>query len=328
MRRRFWPLVVPACSAVVAVVLVAAWHWPRSPSPSSPAAAPAAPATPPARIVSLAPNVTEMLFALGAGDRVVGVTQWCNEPAEAKSRRVVGGMGQPNLEILVELRPDLILAPNYGNPEMYRRLRDLGYRVEHLEPAGFAETLEGIGRLGGWLGVEERAAALIRSIRSDRDALAARLAGRPRVKAVFVVGQEPLFVAGAGTLADSLLAEVGADNACGDARGWVRYGMEEFLERNPDVILDSTHGSELDPEKPLAAFWGRWPDLAAVKSGRLHSVDADLTNRAGPRIVRALELVAEKLHPEAFLPAAAGGARDPARASQPPGPGDARAEAR
>ncbi len=254
----------------------------------------------PQRVVCLAPVYTEIVFALGAGNRLVGRTEWCNYPPEATGVPVVGRMGQPNLEQILELGPDLILAPALGKADDYEKLRGLGLRVETMEPGTFADALAGIRRIGEWLGEAAAAEALVAKIEADRDALVKRLADLPRVRCAFVVGHEPLFVSGAGTFADDLLALANAENACGDAQGWVRYGMEDFLARNPEVILDSTMGDEREADDQVVAFWARWTDIAAVKSGRVHAVDPDLTNRPGPRIVDALEHLARRLHPEAF----------------------------
>ncbi len=263
-------------------------------------AKPSAPAGRPQRIVCLAPSLTETVFALGAGDRVVGVTEWCDVPPEAKTRAKVGGMGEPNLEAIVALHPDLVLVPGIGKTDAYQRLRELGYRVEVVDPHSVGETLETIRVIGAWIGAEAAVNALVHRMAADRDALAARIAGRPPVRAVFVVGHDPLFVAGEGTFVDDLLRTAGAENACSDAKGWARYGMEEFLARNPDVILDSTMGNERGSDEALVAYWAKWKDLGAVAGKRVYAVDSDLTNRPGPRIVDAIEHLARFLHPEAF----------------------------
>jgi iron complex transport system substrate-binding protein len=122
-----------------------------------------------------------------------------------------------------------------------------------------------------------------------------------------VVGHDPLFVSGAGTFLDDLLVLANAENACENVRGWARYGLEDFLARNPEVILDSTMGNEREADDKVVAFWSRWTDLAAVKGGRVHAIDPDLTNRPGPRIVQALEHLARHLHPDAFVRGTEGG---------------------
>lgn len=254
----------------------------------------------PQRVVCLAPAYTEIVCALHAADRLVGRTEWCTYPPEVLDRPVVGRLGQPDLERVVALRPDLILAPELGNKDDYERLRGLGFRVETMEPGTFADALATMRRIGTWLGAEDEADRLVKSIEAERDFILKRVEGRPRVRCAFVVGHDPLFVAGAGTFADDLLSYANVENACGDAQGWVRYGMEDLLARNPEVILDSTMGSERQPDEQVVAYWKRWPDLAAVKAGRVHAVDPDLTNRPGPRIARALLELARRVHPEAY----------------------------
>mgnify|MGYP001616382857 CR=1 FL=1 len=294
MKRLLWLLPVGLLGAALVLAL----------RPDDPAPAP--PTGKPRRIVCLAPVYTEIVFALGAGDRLVGRSKWCNFPPEAERVPIVAEMGQPNLERVVALRPDLVLAPALGKKDAYEKLRGLGLRVEELEPGTFADALAAIRRIGGWIGEERAAEAIVGKIEADRDALVKKLAGCPRVRCAFVVGHEPLYVTGAGTFADDLLALANAENACGDARGWVRYGLEDFLARNPEVILDSTMGYERGVDEQVVAFWKRWQDLAAVKTGRVYAVDPDLTNRPGPRIVGALEQLARRLHPEAFPDGAEG----------------------
>ncbi len=295
MKRLLWVLPVGLLGVALALAL-----WPHEP-PAAP------PSGPPRRIVCLAPVYTEVVFALGAGDRLVGRSQWCNFPPEAERLPVVGGLGQPNLEQLVALQPDLILAPALGKSDNYEKLRRLGFRVEEMEPGTFADALAGIRRIGGWLGEEAAAEAVVKKIEQDRDALVKTLAGCPRVRCALVVGHEPLFVSGAGTYLDDLLALANAENACGDAQGWARYGLEDFLARNPEVILDSTMGNEREADHQVVAFWSRWTDVAAVKDGRVHAIDPDLTNRPGPRMVQAIEHLARHLHPDAFARGTEGG---------------------
>lgn len=294
MKRLLWLLPLGLLGAALVLAL-----RPHDPAPAPPTARPQ-------RIVCLAPVYTEIVFALGAGDRLVGRSKWCNFPPEAERVPVVAEMGQPNLERVVALRPDLVLAPALGKKDAYEKLRGLGLRVEELEPGTFADALAAIRRIGGWIGEERAAEAIVAKIEADRDALAKKLLGCPRVRCAFVVGHEPLYVTGAGTFADDLLALANAENACADANGWVRYGLEDFLARNPEVILDSTMGYERGVDEQVVAFWRRWPDLAAVKTGRVYAVDPDLTNRPGPRIVGALEQLARRLHPEAFPDGAEG----------------------
>lgn len=293
MKSLLWVLSI---AALVVGALFLFWRDPDTPLPSKK----------PQRIVCLAPVYTEIVCALGAADRLVGRTEWCRYPPGVLDLPVVGRMGQPDLEAVVVLRPDLILAPELGNKEDYEKLRGMGCRVETMEPGTFADALATIRRIGAWLGEDNEADRLVRKIEAERDQVLKRLEGRPRVRCAFVVGHDPLFVAGKGTFADDLLSYAGAENACGDAQGWARYGVEDFLARNPEVILDSTMGSERPPEELVVAFWKRWPDLAAVRGGRVHAVDPDLTNRPGPRIVGALVELASRIHPEAFPEAVEG----------------------
>ena len=261
-------------------------------------------AGPPERIVSLVPSVTEIVFTIGAQDRLAGVTDFCNFPAAARKKPRVGGMIAPNLESIVALRPDLVVATTEGNrQETFNQLAALGIPVYLVSPATVDDVLELIARLGR---LTDRAAAadrLVGQLRARIQAVSARVAGRPRPRVLYVLWQEPLIVPGHGALVSELIALAGGDSVTADGgAGYPRYSMEAALARNPEVILIAGHDGTASPL--VRARWERFTQVPAVRAGRLHVVDGNLMHRYGPRIVDGLEALARLIHPAAFERAA------------------------
>ena len=255
---------------------------------------------PPRRIVSLVPSVTELVFAIGAQDALVGVTDFCDYPAAARQKPRVGGMVAPSLETLVALKPDLVVATTAGNrEETVTQLERLRIPVYLVNPARVADVLDLISRLGALTGHEGAAAELAASLDMRIKAVLARVAALPRPRVLYVLWPEPLIVPGRGALVSELLALAGGDSVTADAaEPYPRYSLEAAVARAPEVIILASHGSEqgtLDRGK-----WERFTSLPAVKAGRLYTADGNLLHRYGPRVVDGLERLARLIHPEAF----------------------------
>ena len=259
---------------------------------------------PPGRIVSLVPSVTEAVFTIGAQDRLVGVTDFCDYPAEARRKPSVGGMISPSLEGIVALKPDLVVATTAGNRhETFDQLARLKIPVYLVNPVAVSDVLDLIGRLGRLTDRPEPAGRLVVALRERIQAVVARVAGRPRPRVLYVLWPDPLIVPARGALVSELLGLAGGDSVTADGgQGYPRYSMEAALARNPEVILVARH----DPTgSPLArSTWERFTQVPAVSAGRLHTVDGDLMHRYGPRVVDGLEALARLIHPGAFEKAA------------------------
>ncbi|MCI0372202.1 MAG: cobalamin-binding protein [candidate division NC10 bacterium] len=257
-----------------------------------------------ARVVSLAPSLTEILFALGAGDLTVGVTDFCDYPPAAAVKPKVGTVLAPNPEVILALEPDLVLATTDGNrQETVLLLERLGLPtfVVHAEGLdGIYATIRAMGRL---LGRPTRASALVEVMRSRVAWVARQVRGRPRVRVLYVLWPDPLITAGRGSIIDDLVRLAGGENVAGGiALRYPRLGLEEVLRVDPEVILLAGMGSRpLRPESVRG--WEGWQVLRAVQAGRVRSLDGDLLHRPGPRIVEGLEAIARALHPDAFPPA-------------------------
>jgi iron complex transport system substrate-binding protein len=256
--------------------------------------------TPVRRIVSLVPSVSEILFALGAEDRLAGVTDFCDYPAAARRKPSVGGMLAPSLETLVTLKPDLVVATTSGNrEETFQQIERLGIPVYLVDPATVADVLDLITRLGALTGHEAAASRLAASLDARTKAIVARVAGRPRPRVLYVLWPDPLIVPGRGALVSELIALAGGESVTADAPfPYPRYSLEAAIARAPEVIVLASHGPR---QGPMAREkWVGFAALPAIKAGRLYTVDGSLLHRYGPRVVDALERLARLIHPEAF----------------------------
>jgi len=255
---------------------------------------------PPSRIVSLVPSVTEIVYALGAEGRLVGVTDFCDFPPEARQKPHVGGMVGPSLESIVVLRPDLVIATTEGTrEETVIQLRRLKIPVYLVAVHRVADATDLIARLGELTGRQASAGPLVTKIEQRIAAVqkAVVLLGRPRV--LYVLWPEPLIVPGRGAIVTELIQLAGGRSlTADDADAYPRYSLEAAVARSPEVILLANHGTNSGPiamEK-----WRNLSELPAVKAGRLRSVNGDLLHRYGPRLVDGLEQLARAIHPEAF----------------------------
>lgn len=263
----------------------------------------AARADAPERIVSLAPSLTETVFALGLGDRVVGVSVYCDYPPEVERIDRVGTFITPNLEAIIAKRPDVILAvPSPGNRNPVEALERLGFKVIVVDPISLDGIKESLLSLGDQLGRAAKARDLVAGIDSRIQRVRMKLEGAVARKVLMVVGQAPLIVAGALTVQDELIRLAGGVNLGAAAgNGWPHLSIEYAIASAPEVIVDSTMGSEIRAgEDAATSFWKAFPMIPAVKEGRIFGYKAYEVLRPGPRIGEALEVIARFVHPERF----------------------------
>jgi iron complex transport system substrate-binding protein len=250
----------------------------------------------PQRIISLSPATTEVLFALGMGDRIVGVTSFCDHPPEAKKKARVGGMSNPSLESIVALRPDLVVLTTDGNPqEAEERLRSMKLRTYVWTARTIAGLPDGIRDLAAVLGISAKGQALAsdieRSLNTCRERAAAAAPKAPRTKALFIVWPEPLLVAGPGTAIHDAIALLGMENAAAAAgTSYPRYSIEEVIREAPDVLCIGK-GSGMDMRTVSEGILKKLRNVPAVKNGRICYV-SDSLYRLGPRIVAGIEELA------------------------------------
>ncbi|HXX57850.1 MAG TPA: cobalamin-binding protein [Thermodesulfovibrionales bacterium] len=248
----------------------------------------------PRRIVSLAPNMTEILFAIGLGDRIVGVTSYCDYPEEAKKKPKVGGMSNPSLEAVISLKPDLVVMTTDGNPkEFEERLHSLKMRTYVFRASRLPELPRGVREMGKELGVQEKADAFAREFETALSGFAAgqRTNGvkkQTTKKALFIVWPEPLIVAGPGTVIDDALAVIGAENIASKAHiSYPKYSIEEIIRQSPDVIIIGRGMESKDIEKVAVGLLKRLQAVPAARNKKVFYVSDDLY-RLGPRTIRGI----------------------------------------
>jgi iron complex transport system substrate-binding protein len=253
-------------------------------------------ATTPQRIVSLAPSNTEILAALGLLDRVVGVTDVCDYPPEVKNISRVGGYASISIEKISAAHPDLVLASDITPKETVQRLRDLGLMVMVVSPHTIDQVIRDIRLVGMATGTGSRADALAANLTSRLATIATVGSAARRPTVAHVVWNDPLYVSGNDTLQDDIIAHAGGKNVFAGIDGWGTVSLEEFLMKNPDIIIVSGGGGMDNDTRDviLEDFMtgSQYASLSAVKNHRVYAVNADAISRAGPRIVDATEQVA------------------------------------
>lgn len=258
-------------------------------------------AFPPKRIVSLAPNVTEILFGLGLDEEIVGVSIHSNFPEKAKSKVRVGSYFHLDFEKIASLHPDLTVATGAGNTrDMVDRLGKLGLQTYVIYPKTFRDILQSIAHIGQVVNREKEATAIIDGMRKRCEKVGELTKGLPRPRVFLQIGDVPIVTAGKGSFGDDLIRLAGGENIAGkEDEVYPRLGMEEILKRSPEVIVISSMNPKADYQKILQE-WTQWKSIPAVKNGRIHLIDSDLLDRPSPRIIDGLEELAKVLHPEKF----------------------------
>ena len=260
----------------------------------------------PGRIISLIPAVTEMLFAIGAGDRVVAVSSFDDYPPQVRTLERVGALLDPDLERILALKPDLV-AVYASQTDLRRQLERAGIPTYDYRHAGLSGVLATLRGLGARVGREEQATRVAESIQQQFDNIRRRVAGRPRPKTLLVFGRESMALrgvytsGGVGFLNDMLIA-AGGENLFGDVRREsVQATSELILARKPDVILE-LRAEPMTEERREAEIdvWRRLTSVPAVRSNRIYFITDPRTVVPGPRVAEGTELIARVLHPEAF----------------------------
>ena len=263
----------------------------------------------PQRIVSTAPSITELLYALGLGDRIVGVDRFSRYPPEVLRKQKIGDYANPNLEVIASLRPDVVMIPT--NPvKLAERLGTLRLKVLEIDQEGIAKLYDSFRIVGQATGTVEQAAKLTSSVRGQLDAIRTRAAPLKRTRMMFVVGRTPnrldgLIVVGQASYLNEIIALAGGENVFRDAvASYPAVSLEEVLARNPDLIVDmgdmaDTVGVTDQHKREVTSLWERLTNVAAVKQHRVFAVASDVYVVPGPRVVEAAKAFLAMLHPEA-----------------------------
>ena len=260
-------------------------------------ALPPAAAGVPARVVSLAPSVTEIVYALGTGERLVGVCGQCDHPREVAALPRVGGYLAPSVETTLALRPDLVIAvPSPGNREAVRAIERAGVRVLIVHDRTLSDLWDSVRDIAGALDVPDAGERVTADVRRRLDAVRARVAGLPVRRVLVVVGHSPLMAVGRGTLQDELIRIAGGENVAADAgEAWPTLALELVVARAPEVIVDASMGTE----RGASELFGGLTTVPAVRDGRVVRLESAGFLRAGPRVPEAAAELAALVHPEA-----------------------------
>lgn len=251
------------------------------------------------RIVTLAPNLTETVYALGLEDKLAADTSYCDTPPAAKDKPHVGGPANPSLEAIVAVHPDLVLATTMTSRETVDALRKLGVAVYFTDPHTVRGMLDATQKIADATGVPDRGAELVASLQARLDALHAKLGERPLQHVLFVVWEDPLISIGQDTFVADALKWAGAESAVVASQDWPQVSMEEVLRVEPDYIVLTPNHAETDNSKEVEAMQARpvWRELRAVKLGRIALADEEFI-RPSPGLVGSIERLARQLHPE------------------------------
>lgn len=254
----------------------------------------------PRRVISLAPSVTEMLFALGVEERIVGVTSYCDYPPAAREKERVGDVLNPSLERILALQPDLVILSTATQLERFaRRLEAVGIPLYVVDVERVEDVFRSLEHLGAIMDCRAEAERVVRALRARLERVRARVRGRPRPRVLMVVQRDPLIVPGRGAFMTDLIQEAGGQSITADAeREWTPYSLETVVARAPEVII-------LPSREPITRRLAnvRWPELEttpAFRQGRVYVIHNDLLMRPGPRLIEGVEALARVLHPEAF----------------------------
>ncbi|MGH7183096.1 MAG: ABC transporter substrate-binding protein [Nitrospiraceae bacterium] len=254
----------------------------------------------PTRVISLAPSITEILYAIGLDEEVVGVTEFCDYPPAAMQKPKIG-YAQPNVEAIITLKPDLVLAPRaFLRVDLLAKLEQLKIPTFVVDPESFEEIPSRIQTVGRILNRSTLADGVAMAMRQRTAAIRSKMETVTRVRVLYVLNSQPLITVGPGSYIHQVINVAGGTNIASQTHvPYPHLNMEAVLKEDPEVIIFPIGKAEgISPAEQQE--WLRWTSLSAVKQGRLHQISADLLNRPGPRIVEGLEILARIIHPEAF----------------------------
>jgi len=252
----------------------------------------------PERIVSLSPATTEILFALGVGDRLVGVTSYDDYPPEkVQDLPKVGDFQGPNIEAILAQKPDLIFASRLSGQEQMDALHQAGFTVVVLEAASFQQVFDSIRLTAHITNTTATGEQLISQMEKEINEVQKKVQDLPPVKTFYLVDANGTWTAGKNTFIDELITIAGGENIAGNVTGWVQYSLETILEKDPAVILTAPHAGKIEEIKQTTGF----KETAAVKNNRIYTIsDDNIISRPSDRIVQGLREIAALLHPTAF----------------------------
>ena len=249
------------------------------------------------RIISLAPSITEMLFALEAGDSIVGATEYCNYPLEAKDIERVGSFGPPNIEKLLSLSPDIVISTKIPDTDVCRLLSKNGIELLEVKIYDIETMLNGFRILGHVVSKSEQAEKLITEMQTELNVIRQQYSKEQLTKVFIEIWNDPVTTAGGTSYIDDVITQAGGINVAGDiSQDYPCINPEEVIHWNPDVIITCYMGGDGHSPEQMAKRIG-WSEISAVKSGRIiNDFPSDLILRPGPRLIEGVKALAEILH--------------------------------
>jgi iron complex transport system substrate-binding protein len=257
-------------------------------------------AKPARRVISLAPSVTEILFAVGLDSEVVGVTTFCDYPSQARLKPKIGS-SIPNLEAILGLKPDLVIGnKDFIRPDVLAKLEQLRVPVFLLLPKTVEDIFAHISTVGRLVNHVKESRAVVQGLRDRVNVVRQRMTSVKRVRVFYVVNSDPLISVGAGSFIHQILGLAGGENITGRTQTpYPKVSLEDVLRKNPEILLFPIGTNEGIPEAEQQR-WRKWTTLSAVAKNRLYRVKGDLVNRPGPRVLDGIEVLAKLFHPDLF----------------------------
>jgi len=254
----------------------------------------------PQRIVSLSPSNTEIVYALGLEDRLIGVTTYCNYPPEAQKKLQVSGYSTVDVEKVVSLQPDLILADSIHKTEVIPALEKLGIPVIGIVAPSLDQLLADIELVGKISGKQNAASVLVASLKQRITAVKEKTAGASKPRVFFVTWHDPLWTVGRGSMIDDLIVRAGGSNMASDLKANQTIDLETAIQRNPEVIVVLSSMGDQAVSYNFLKNEPRFQATDALKNNRVYQVDSDIFGRTTPRTIDALEELAKLIHPELY----------------------------
>lgn len=252
----------------------------------------------PNRVISIAPSITEMIFTVGAGEKLVGRTEYCDYPEEATKVDTVGSLSEPNIEKIVELEPDVVIAATHFKEESLEKLEALNIPVVILyDGENFEEVYKAIATVGEIVNHSQEAKNVIAAMEQKLKEVMDKVKDREKPSVYYVVGfgEYGDYTAGGDTFVGKMIEMAGGENVAKEAEDW-SYSLEKLVEQDPDILICSQF---FDAKAGIEVANG-YKDLTAVKEGHLYEIDNNLLDRQGPRLADGLEALARIIHPDAF----------------------------
>ncbi len=255
----------------------------------------------PKRIISLAPSITEILFALDINEEIVGITSFCDYPEAALSKPKIGGFVNPSIEKIVSLKPDLVIGIGEGNRrETIYRLGNLGLSVYCVNPKGFDGVMRTIQNIGEIVGRQDESEKIIRNMFGKMERIVTLTKPLPRPLVFFQVGYDPIVTVGRGTLGNDLIRLAGGRSISeNESMNYPLYSIETIISKAPEIIILSSMGRKRNYLN-LVKKWQNWKTIPAVKRKAIYVVNSNLVDRPTPRIIEGLEAMVRMINPEIF----------------------------